>query len=321
MLEIGNVKLKNNLVLAPMAGVNCTAFRVLCKEYGAGLVYTQLYDSDGVVSMYNSDRQKFERMLNIAEEERPISIQLVGSNSETMGQAAKILSNYADIIDINLGCPEKDVLAKQAGAFFSKHPEQLKKIVKPVIENSKVPVTAKIRIGWDDKSITVLDSIKILEELGVKAVAIHARTRKQVYSGKADWEWIKKAKENAKIPIIGNGDLFKPGDAKAMIERTKCDFVMFGRGAMGNPFIFDRTDYLLKNGKNKEEVSSAERKKAFLRFVELYKKYTHKEEVSEFKQHALWFVNTIQGSRKMRDKIGTLENFDDIVKFVVKAFS
>ena len=318
MYKIGNVKLKGKVFLAPLAGVNCASFRQLCHEYGAGLVYTQLYHSEGVISLH--DQKRLKEFLNVNDKERPASIQLVGNDGESMGEATKIISKYADIIDINLGCPDQAVLAKRAGAFFSKHPEQIPKIVESVVENSKVPVTAKIRTGWDDKEITFEKSVKILNELNVDAIAIHGRTRKQVYEGKANWKYIKKAKEISDVPIIGNGDIFKPGNAKAMIEQTKCDFVMIGRGSMGNPLLFDRAHYLLENGENKEEPTSEEKKKVFFRFVELYEKVDKNKSFAEFKQHAMWFTKGLENSRRKRDKILRMSSFEDIIKYMDACF-
>ena len=320
MFKIGNVKLENQLILAPMAAVNCSAFRLICKECGAGLVTTQMFHSNLISTVYNEDKPKFERLLGISKEERPLSIQIVGSDKEKIKESALILNNYADIIDFNLGCPDKDILASKAGSFFAKHPEQIQKAIKPLIENSKKPVTAKIRLGWDDKTITIFQQIKILEDLGVSAIAIHARTAKQGYQGNADWKYIKQAKEKSKIPIIGNGDIFRPGNAKAMLEQTKCDFVMIGRGSLGNPLLFDQTNYLLKTGKNKPEPSSQQKQKAFLRFAELYKQNKGQFSISEFKNHAMWFTKSTKHARFIRNEITKIDDFEKIVELVKESF-
>src|SRR3989338_7017172 len=266
-MNIGNVKLKSRLILAPMAAVNCTAFRLLCKEYGAGLVYTQMIDADGLVA---EKSKLLDNYVGFSDKEHPIAAQIVGANLDNMIKAVKILEEYADIIDINLGCPDSNVLGKKAGAYFVKHPNLIKRLVKPIVESTERPVTAKIRTGWDETSINAVEVAKILEECGCKAIAVHARTRKQQYTGKADWEVIKQVKESVSIPIIGNGDVFKPGSAKAMLEQTNCDFVMIGRGTIGNPFIFSRTNYLLDHGKNAPEQTIEEIKMAFERFYALY---------------------------------------------------
>ena len=309
MLKIGNTKVKNRLVLAPMAGVNCASFRLLCHENGAGLVSTPMLVANQLVANPETIIQR----TCFLKEEKPISVQIVGSDSKLMGEATKIIQEYADIIDINLGCPEKDILALKAGSFLIKHPEQIKKAVKPVIDNTNKTVTAKIRIGWDANSINTLDTIKILEDLGISAITIHARTKEQKYSGKADWNEIKKAKQIAKVPIIGNGDIFLAGNAKAMIEQTGCDFVMIGRGAIGNPLLFDRTEYLLGNGKNKQEPDDEEQKQIFLKFLKYYDKYEKNRSFSELRQQAMWFTKGIQGAKKLRSEIMNAKTVEEIL--------
>ena len=314
MHKIGNIKLENPLILAPMAGVNCAAFMQLCREYGAGLVCTQMYHCDSIPEL--EEQGKLKNFLGVSKDLHPVSIQIVGSNPENIKKSTLILNKYADIIDFNLGCPHKDILACKGGGFLAKHPSQIEKSIKPIIENSKKPVTAKIRTGWNDKEITIFEQCKILDDLGVDAIAIHGRTVKQGYSGKADWDVIKKAKEKFNTKIIGSGDIFKPGDAKSKLEKYNVDFLMVGRGALGNPFLFDQINYLLKNGKNKEEPGLDDRKKAFLRFAELYKANKAQFKLSEFRQHAMWFTKSVQGARKLRNQIMTIEDFDDIVSNV-----
>ncbi len=317
MYKIGNVKLDNQLILAPMADVNCPAFRMICKEHGAGLISTPMFHCDLISGLYEKDKPKFEKLLGINDKERPISIQIVGSNVENIKKATLILNQYADIIDFNLGCPDKNLLANKSGGFFSKHPEQIEKAIKPVIENSKKPVTAKIRLGWNNELITADKQVKILEDLGVNAITIHARTVKQKYQGTADWDYIKKIKQNSKTKIIGNGDIDKPGTAKARLEQTKVDFLMIGRAALGNPFLFERTNHLLKTGKNKPEPTKEEKKKTFIRFAELYNK---EQKLCEFKQHAMWFTKSIKGAKQLRNKIMSLEDLKQITELVKDNF-
>jgi tRNA-dihydrouridine synthase B len=318
MFKIGNVKLENQLILAPMAGVNCSAFRLLCKEYGAGLTTTQMFHCDSIEEL--EDQGKLKGLLGIKQKERPVAVQIVGSNPENLAISTQILNKYADIIDFNLGCPDKHILANKAGGFLSKHPEQIARLVKPILENSKKPVTAKIRYGWNAEKITYMEQLKVLQDLGVDAVGIHGRTVKQRYQDKADWNCIKKAKEKFDIKIIGNGDLFKPGIAKARLEQSKVDFLMIGRPSMGNPFIFKRTNDLLLNGINSPEPTNEERKKAFLRFAELYKDYKEQFKLSEFRQHAMWFTKSISGAKKIRNQIMTIEDFDKIVGMLKEGF-
>jgi tRNA-dihydrouridine synthase B len=259
---------------------------------------------------------KLKHLLGIKKEERPISVQIVGSNPENIKQSTLILNDYADIINFNLGCPDKDILANKAGGFFSKHPEQIEKSLKPLIENSKKPVIAKIRVGWNNDEITMEQQIKILEDLGVDAIGIHGRTVKQKYQGKANWDLIKQAKEISNIKIIGNGDIDKPGTAKARLESSKVDFLMIGRATLGNPFIFQQINYLLKNNKNQPEPCLNDRKKAFLRFTELYKE----NKISEFRQHAMWFTKSIKGAKKLRNDIMQLESYEKITDLIKDNF-
>ncbi len=320
MHKIGNLKLKNQLILAPMAGVNCTAFRLLCKEYGAGLVSTQMFHCDLISTLYKEDKNKLEILLGISKQEHPVSIQIVGSNPKNIKQSTIILNKYADIIDFNLGCPDKNILANKAGAFFSKHPEQISKVIKPIIENSKKPVTAKIRLGWNKDNITIEKQCKILEDLGINAITIHARTTKQKYQGTADWDYIKKIKEKFNTKIIGNGDIFKPGTAKSKIEQSKVDFLMIGRGSLGNPFIFERTNYLLKHNKNKPGTTKKEKQEAFLKFAKLYKQYKEQFKLPEFRQHAMWFTKSVKNARQLRNQIMNIEDFDKIVEIVKNSY-
>lgn len=312
-IKLANVALDSKLVLAPMEGVNCAAFRLLCREHGAGLVSTPMTIADELAK----DPERIIRKIGFLKQEKPVSVQLVaGTKSELIKDAVKIAEEYADIIDINLGCPKKDILTMKAGAFFSKHPEQIKKIAEPIINSTNKPVTAKIRIGWDDRSINTLESVKILEDLGVSAITIHARTRKQVYSGKSIWEEIKKAKETAGIPIIGNGDIFKPGNAKAMLEQTGCDLVMIARGCIGNPFIFSSTKKLLETGRNPAETTVRETKDEMMRFIAHYERYDKMRSISELKQHMTWFTKSMKNSQALRKKLAGADGKESLIALI-----
>jgi tRNA-dihydrouridine synthase B len=301
-IKIGNVNIDNNIFLAPLAAINCPAFRLLCKEYGAGLVYTQMIDVDEFLK--NPD-EGYNRFIDILDGERPISIQLVGSKPDTLAKATKIIDKYADIIDINLGCIEKDILAKQAGSFLIKHPEQIKRVVDAIISNTNKPVTAKIRIGWDN--INAIEVSKILENYGIKAIAVHARTKLQKYTGKADWNVIKSVKENVNIPIIGNGDVKDYKTAESLFKKTNCDAIMIGRATIGNPQIFKDITEKLKENKT-EKYNILEKKKSFFRFIELYN-LQKRNNITEIKHHAQWFFKNYSNSKLLKEKI---EKIDDI---------
>jgi len=313
-IKIGNVNLKNPFILAPLDAVNCAAFRLLCKERGAALVYSQMLHSDGVIGGKDSFK---DRYIDAIDKERPLTIQLVGSKAESMKEATEIIDEYADIIDLNLGCPMPNILALKAGAYFSKHPEQIERILKPILNSTNKPVTAKIRIGWDSHSLNHIKVSKQLEDMGISAIAVHARTKEQGYSGKANWTAIKQVKEKLNIPVIGNGDVFKPEDAESMLKRTDCDAVMIARGAIGNPFIFSQCIDYFKNGKY-DETTKEEMKNEFLKFLKYYDKYQNRERFPEIKQHAAWFIKFIKGAKKLREEIIKTNNTEELKKIFDK---
>jgi tRNA-dihydrouridine synthase B len=318
-LSIGSIKIENPLILAPMAGVNCPAFRILCKKYGAGLIYSPMIHSEQLTRLFETEKEKaFDLFINFEKEEHPLTAQIVGNKADNMADAAEILSEYADIIDINFGCCGSAELANKSGAFFIKHPEFIKKIITTIKDRIKNPVTAKIRIGWDEKHINAVEVAKIIEESGASAIAVHGRTRKQAFTGKADWDVIKKVRDNVTIPVIGNGDIFKPGTAKFLLESTGVDFVMVGRGCLGNPFIFKRTLALLESNNIMPDPSKKEIINSFFEFIDLYEKQK-RQHFSEIRDHALWFTKGLQGSREMRQQIIKFKDRDSLINYFKKA--
>ena len=305
--KIGKVTIPNQLVLAPMDGINCAAFRLLCKEHGAGLIYTAMVDCDKFIDMLKAnkgnEKQTIRQVINPQEEERPLTIQIVGSDKENLSQTASILSKTADIIDFNIGCCEGDILGKKAGAYFMKHPDMLSKTIPYILDNSKPPVTCKLRSGWDEKSINAIEIAKMLEAIGIKGLAVHPRTRKQGYRGRADWKIIKNIKQNVEIPVIGNGDVTKPHQAVTMLGQTKCDAVMVGRAAIGNPFIFSNILNLIKTGEQQDEPSPQERHNCFVKFLELYKQKEAKSRFSEIIDHACWFAKGMEDSSNLKKRL------------------
>ena len=233
-LKIGNVELPNNLILAPMAGVTNRPFRIICKKYGAGMVCTEMASSR---AMFHNDL-KTKRLLNTEGEERPISMQIFGSDEESMMYATEQISKIADIVDINMGCPAPKVVKNGDGSKLLLDLEKAEKILIAVVNKSTVPVTLKIRKGWDKENIVAVEIAKIAERVGISAITVHGRTRSEFYTGKADWDIIKKVKENVKIPVIGNGDVIDGETAKRMFEYTGVDGIMIGRGSFGKPWIF-----------------------------------------------------------------------------------
>ncbi|MFQ6043390.1 MAG: tRNA dihydrouridine synthase DusB, partial [Candidatus Poribacteria bacterium] len=236
-LKIGTVILPNNIFLAPMSGFTEIAFRLIVKEHGVGLVYTSMLNARGFL---RGNRKTFE-LAEVSQKERPIAMQIYGSDPEIMACAAQIIEPECDIIDLNFGCPAPKILSNGYGAVFLKKPRKLKTIVTRVVNAVKCPVTVKFRSGWDEKSINATKIARIIEDSGAAAMALHPRTCKQGFDGKADWGLIADVKQNVSIPVIGSGDIARPEDAKVMLDTTGCDAVMIGRASWGNPWIFSRT--------------------------------------------------------------------------------
>jgi len=292
MLKIGNVRLKNPLVLAPMAGVTNLAFRKLVRRYGAGLAFSEMIDADGMFY----DIHRYKKEFRTDADDNPVACQLFGARSDTMSSAAKMLEGQgASIIDLNLGCPSFKLSRKNAGALVS---------------SVDVPVTAKIRTGWDD-SVSVLESAHVVEDAGASAVTVHARTAKMMYSGDADWGVIKQVKDGLKIPVIGNGDVNSPSRAKEMFDKTGCDFVMIGRAALGNPFIFKDCLEFLESGKVAHEHTKEERQRALLELWELCRE-TGEARLSELRMHACWFSKGLTGGRRFREEVGTKKTVSEL---------
>lgn len=305
MLKIGKLKLKSNVLLAPLAAVTNASYRMMCKNYGAGLTYVPLMDEDGVM-------QAFSRFNDYIDDERPVGGQLVGASPQKLATAAKIIEPYSDLIDINFGCPDSAVVGKKAGSYHIKHPNKIHDIISSVKAAVKLPVTAKIRIGWDNQSINHIKVAKIIEDAGADAITVHGRTKEQMYAGKANWTAIKQVKDKLDIPVIGNGDVINPITAKDMIEKTGVDGVMIGRAAMGNPFIFRQCNDYLANG-HYDEFSWNQKIEGFIEYVDYYKKYQNRYKFSELRTHALWFTKGIRESKVLRDSILRLEDEKELI--------
>lgn len=319
--EIGNIKIKNRIVLAPMAGISNSAYRRIIKEMGAGLIYAEMVSDKAIVYQ---NKKTFD-LLKMRDEERPIAQQIFGSSVESFVEAAKEIEKTMkpDIIDINMGCPVPKVAVRaQAGSALLKNPEKIYEIVKSVCEAVSVPVTVKIRSGWDEAHINAVEVARMCEKAGAKAIAIHARTRSQGYSGKADWSIIKAVKEAVKIPVIGNGDVTSPEDFKRMLDETGCDAVMIGRGVLGNPWLIREIDEYLKYGEVKTNVSNAEKIKMIKRHYELL--LEDKPEglaLLEIRSHAIWYLKGMPKSAEVKNKICSSKNSKELFSILEEYYN
>ncbi|MBZ4664436.1 MAG: dusB [Caloramator sp.] len=313
-MNIGNFVPENNVFLAPMAGVTDKAFRIICKEFGAGLVYTEMVSSKGLY--YGSQRTEF--MLDIDSREAPAVVQIFGSDPDIMGFMAEKISEKEEVafIDINMGCPAPKIVKNKEGSYLMKEPELAKRIVKKVVEKSKKPVTVKIRKGWDENSVNAVEFAKMLEDCGVSAIAIHGRTRSQMYEGKADWDIIKKVKESVGIPVIGNGDVVACQDAKRLLEHTNCDAIMIGRGALGNPWIFRKVVTYLKEGIILDDPNPQEKIELAIRHLEMMYKFKGQRGVIEMRKHIAWYLKGLKNATVIRDMVNRIEAKEEIIKLL-----
>ena len=300
--KIGNVDIKNQVVLAPMAGVCNSAFRLTVKEFGAGLVCAEMVSDKGLI--YGNDRTM--EMLYVDEREKPISLQIFGGEIETLVQAAQLVEKHsnADIIDINMGCPVPKITKSEAGARLLLDPNKVYEIVKAVVESVDLPVTVKIRMGWDSEHIFAIENAKAIEAAGAKAIALHGRTRVQMYEGVANWDIIRDVKQSIHIPLIGNGDVKTPQDAKRMLDETGCDAIMIGRAALGNPWMLYQTVRYLETGELILEPTP--REKVDVCMLHLDRLIAIKNEnigVREMRKHAAWYLKGIRGNARVRNAI------------------
>jgi nifR3 family TIM-barrel protein len=312
LLKIGNVEMKNPVVLAPMAGVCNSAFRLTVKEFGVGLVCAEMVSDKGII--YGNE--KTLNMLYIDEREKPLSLQIFGGEKESLVQAAQFVdkNTNADIIDINMGCPVNKIIKCEAGARWLLNPDKIYEMVSAVVDKVDKPVTVKMRIGWDDKHIFVEENARAVERAGGSAISVHGRTRVQMYEGTANWDYIRMAKEAVNIPVIGNGDVQTPQDAKRMLEETGCDGVMIGRAALGNPWMMYQTVKYLENGILLPEPSV--REKIDVCVLHLDRLIALKDEfiaVREMRKHAAWYLKGIKGSGRIRNEINECNTREQLV--------
>ena len=310
-MEIGDIKFKNNIFLAPMAGVTDSTYRMICREMGTGLVFTEMISAKG---LYYKD-ENTKNLTKINPKENPVALQIFGSDPKIMAIITEKYINPREdieILDINMGCPAPKIVKNGDGSALLKNPSLVRKILREIVKVSTKPVSLKIRMGWDHNSINGIEIGKIAEEEGVSFLTIHARTRDMFYSGNADWDYIKKMKENIKIPIIGNGDIFEPIDAIKMMEYTGCDGVAIGRGAMGNPWIFSRIQNLLDG---KEDIVPSSNEKIDMAIKHLNLLCNMKGEnigVREMRKHIAWYLKGMKNSNSIKNRINTIKEKNEI---------
>lgn len=309
-LKIGNVMLENNVILAPMAGVTDLPYRVLCREQGCGLVCMEMVSAKAV--LYNNRNTK--ELLQVDERERPVSLQLFGSDPHILSDiAARLEEGPYDIFDINMGCPVPKIVKNGEGSALMKDPALVEEILSAMVRAVKKPVTVKIRKGFDDSSVNAVEIAKIAEACGVAAVAVHGRTREQFYSGKADWDIIRRVKEAVRIPVIGNGDVFTAEDAKRLVDTTGCDGIMVARGAKGNPWIFREITEYLDTGRKPERPSVEELKEMILRHGRMMLKF--KGELAgmrEMRKHVSWYTAGYPNSAALRNDINMVSSMEEL---------
>ena len=310
-MKIGNVQLDNEVFLSPMAGVTDLPFRTICKEKGCGMLYTEMINAKALC--YDDENTK--KMLRMDKDEHPVAVQIFGSDPEFMGKAAIIMNQYPnEILDINMGCPAPKVIKNGDGSALMRNPKLAAEVLTAVVKNSEKPVTLKIRKGWDDDSVNAVEIAKIAEECGISALAIHGRTREQFYSGKADWDIIAEIKQAINIPVIGNGDVFEVEDAVNMLEKTKCDAIMIGRGAQGNPWIFNRINHYMKTGEILPEPTLEEKITTAIRHMNLaVAEHGDYVAVREMTKHIGWYLKGLKNSAKYRDQINKITDYKEVI--------
>ncbi len=316
--SIGNVVVPNSLVLAPMAGVTDIIYRALCREMGAGLVFTEMVSDQGLVHR----NKQSHAITQISAEERPVAVQLFGHDPDIMARAAELLCNKRpDLLDINMGCPVPKVVRNGEGAALMKEPLLAERIIRTVRSAVSIPVTVKIRKGWDDTSANAVEFAKRCEEAGASAVTVHGRTRTQFYSGKADWDIIAEVKRSLSVPVIGNGDVWEPDDAIRMLSYTACDAVMIARGSLGNPWIFSRTLQLMA-GSETPPPSARDRICMALRHLGMcVERQGEKSAIPYMRKHIGWYIKGLQGSARLRQQVNAARTREQVTHLLLEYVS
>ena len=317
-LKIGNVTLEQNIILAPMAGVTDLPFRLLCKEQGCGLTVTEMVSAKAI--LYHN--RNTEELLRTEPAEQPVAVQLFGSDPAIMAEiAAQVAEGPYAIIDVNMGCPVPKIVKNGEGSALMRDPQKAQAVLAAMVKAVKKPVTVKFRKGFDEGSVNAVEFAKMAESCGVAAVAVHGRTREQYYSGKADWEIIRRVKEAVKIPVIGNGDIFTPEDGARMLSETGCDGIMVARGAKGNPWIFSRLNHYLETGELLPGPDGKEIREKILRHSRMLARYKgEKPAMRQMRGHVAWYTKGLPNSAAMRNEINQVETMEELEDFLERYF-
>ncbi len=310
-LTIGNVTLENNIFLAPMAGVSDLPFRLLCRELGAGMVSMEMVSAKAILH----NNKNTESLLQVHAKERPVSLQLFGSDPQILADMAKRIEERPfDILDFNMGCPVPKVVNNGEGSALMREPKLVEEILTALVKAVDKPVTVKIRKGFDAEHVNAVEIAKIAESCGVSAIAVHGRTRAQYYSGKADWDIIAKVKEAVQIPVLGNGDVTDGPSAKALLSQSGCDGILIGRAAQGNPWIFRETAHFLETGQEREKPTNAEKKEIVLRHAALLSAYKGEyTAVREMRKHLGWYTTGMKNASRFRGQLNALESMEELI--------